>query len=63
MSGISFMLDKRGRKTAAVIDLREHQRLWEDIYDSLLVGSRAHEPRESLKSIRRRLKRKSAGNA
>ena len=43
MSGISFMVDEQGRKTAAVIDLREHERLWEDFYDSLLVASRANE--------------------
>jgi hypothetical protein len=52
------MVDEHGRKTAAVIDLREHERLWEDYYDSLLVASRADEPRESLESGKRRLKRK-----
>jgi hypothetical protein len=57
MSGISFMVDERGRKTAAVIDLREHERLWEDFYDSLLAASRAGEPRESLESVRRHLTR------
>jgi hypothetical protein len=62
MSGISFMVDERGRKTAAVIDLREHERLWEDFYDSLLVASRADEPRESLESVRQRLARKPARN-
>ncbi len=62
MSGISFMVDERGRKTAAVIDLREHQRLWEDFYDSLLVAARADEPRESLESVRRRVTRKPSRN-
>jgi len=56
MSGITFMVDSRGEKTAAVIDLRRHGRLWEDFYDTLLVKSRAHEPRESLDSVKRRLK-------
>jgi hypothetical protein len=56
------MVDERGRKTAAVIDLREHERLWEDFYDSLLVASRADEPRESLESVRQRLARKPARN-
>jgi hypothetical protein len=27
MSGISFLVDDEGRKTAAVIDLRQYQRL------------------------------------
>jgi hypothetical protein len=27
MSGITFMVDERGQKTAAVIDLRKHEQL------------------------------------
>ena len=52
MSGIAFMVDERGQKTAVVIDLRKHGQLWEDFYDMLLVQSRAHEPRESLKTVK-----------
>jgi len=59
MSGISFMVDERGRKSAVVIDLRKHERLWEDFYDSLLAKSRANEPRESFEAVRQRLTRKS----
>jgi hypothetical protein len=62
MSGITFMVDERGRKTAAVIDLRKHEALWEDFYDSLLVESRADEPRESLETVRRRLTQKPSRN-
>jgi len=58
VSGITFMVDEHGNKTAAVIDLKRHERLWEDIYDSLLAQSRAREPRESLELVRRKLKRK-----
>ncbi|HEY8651280.1 MAG TPA: hypothetical protein VIL70_10240 [Chthoniobacterales bacterium] len=50
------MIDSRGTKTAAVIDLRRHRKLWEDFYDTVLAESRAHEPRESLNSVKRRLK-------
>ena len=28
------MIDSTGRKTAAVIDLRRHRKLWEDFYDT-----------------------------
>jgi hypothetical protein len=56
MCGVSFMVDSRGKKTAAVIDLRRHRKLLEDFFDTLLVESRAHEPRESLDSVKRRLK-------
>jgi len=62
MSGITFMVDERGHKTAAVIDLRRHGKLWEDFYDALLAKSRAHEPRESLASVRQRLKSKQKAN-
>jgi len=55
MSGITFMVDERGQKTAAVIDLRKHEHLWEDFHDALLAKSRAREPRESVKSVKRRL--------
>ena len=56
MGGITYMIDSKGNKTAAVIDLRKHRKLWEDFYDSLLAESRAREPRESLDSVKRRLK-------
>jgi len=49
------MIDSKGKKTAAVIDLRRHRKLWEDFYDTALAESRAGEPRESLASVKRRL--------
>lgn len=63
MSGITFMVDERGAKTAAVIDLRKHGRIWEDFYDALRAKSRAHEPRESLEFVKRRLKATRKANA
>jgi hypothetical protein len=62
MSGISFVVDERGRKTAAVIDLQRHGRAWEDFYDTLLTQSRENEPRESIESVKRRLKLKRKRN-
>jgi hypothetical protein len=55
MSGISYLIDETGKKTAAVIDLRRHGRVWEDFYDTLLVQARAEEPRETLSAVRKRL--------
>lgn len=43
MTGIQFITDEKGRKTAAVIDLKKHKALWEDIQDVLVSQSRAHE--------------------
>ena len=55
ISGIRFVVDEHGDKTAVQIDLKEHGDLWEDFYDALLARSRADEPRESLEEVRRRL--------
>jgi hypothetical protein len=43
MTGIQFITDAKGRKTAAVIDLRKHKALWEDIQDVLVSRSRRRE--------------------
>ena len=56
MDGIRFVIDDKGEKTAVVIDLKEHGELWEDFYDSLIARSRADEPRESLESVKERLR-------
>jgi len=53
------MVDERGRKTAAVIDLRKHEQIWEDFYDTLLCRQREKEPRASLAMVRQRIKLKS----
>ncbi len=58
MSGISFVVDERGEKTAAVIDLQQHGKLWEDFSDLLVSTARAREPRESLQEVKRKLKSK-----
>jgi len=55
MSGIQFVIDEKGRKSAVVIDLKKHADLWEDFYDALVVRARANEPRESMATVRRRL--------
>jgi hypothetical protein len=57
MSGVRFLVDHQGEKTAVVIDLKKHADVWEDFYDVLLSRRRAHEPRESLASVKRRLMR------
>ena len=43
MGGIQFVVDEKGQKTAAVIDLRVHKALWEDIEDVLVSRSRSRE--------------------
>jgi hypothetical protein len=60
MKGISYLVDESGEKTAVILDLRKHRRLWEDIHDRLLIESRRAEPRESLSDVKRRLARRRA---
>ena len=52
MTGIQFITDAKGRKTAAVIDLKKHRALWEDIQDVLVSRSRQHEKRIPLAKVK-----------
>ena len=52
MTGIQFITDDKGRKTAAIIDLKKHRALWEDIEDVLVSRSRRHERRISLDRVK-----------
>lgn len=54
------MVDEAGRKTAVILDLHKHWRLWEDMSDRLLIESRRKEPRLSLEKVRKKLTRRSA---
>jgi hypothetical protein len=63
MKGVQFLVDKKGKKTAVLIDLKSNAELWEDFCDLALARSRKREPRESLESVKRRLTRaKRSGN-
>lgn len=55
MSGVQFVIDETGHKTAVVIDLKRNKAVWEDFYDAMLARRRAREPRETLAEVRRRL--------
>ena len=57
MKGIQFVTNDRGQKIAVLIDLRRHRALWEDLYDGLTARQRAREPRESLESVKKRLRK------
>lgn len=55
MSGVRYVVDESGERTAVLIDLREHGDLWEDFHDTWLAQQRESEPRESLESVREKL--------
>lgn len=65
LPGIEFLIDRKGRKKAVLIDLKKHKGLWEDIYDACVAHRRRNEPRESLASVKKfieaKAKRKSRG--
>jgi len=52
MTGIQFITDETGRRTAAVIDLKKYKALWEDIEDVLVSRSRRHEKRIPLAKVK-----------
>ena len=52
MTGIQFITDAKGRKTAAVIDLKKLGALWEDIEDVLVSRPRRHEKRIPLEKVK-----------
>jgi hypothetical protein len=56
MEGVQFIVDSQVKKTGVLLNLRKHGRLWEDIYDNWLAEKRKHEPRETLQSVRDRLR-------
>jgi len=56
VKGVQFVVDGDGNKTAVVIDLKRNAELWEDFFDRCLVRSRESEPRESLASVREKLR-------
>ena len=55
MKGVQFLIDENGKKTAVLIDLKRNAELWEDFYD-LALARRKSEPRESLETVKRRLR-------
>ena len=58
MRGIQYVTNDKGQRVAVMIDLQKHGELWEDFYDVLIARLRATEPRESLTSVKRRLRKK-----
>ena len=52
MTGIQFMTDEAGRRTAVVIDLKKHSALWEDLQDVLISRSRENEKGITLAQVK-----------
>ena len=41
MPGVEYLIDGRGQRTAAVISLKKHRILWEDMFDAYLAARSA----------------------
>ena len=57
MTGVKFVVDDHGKKTAVMIDLKKHGDVWEDFYDSMIAEKRKDEPRETLEIVKAKLKK------
>ena len=42
------------KRQRVMIDLKKNSELWEDFYDSAVARERQNEPREALKTVKRR---------
>ena len=61
VTGIQFVTDEKGRKTAVMIDLKKYKAVWEDFWDGLVSESRRKEKGIPYHEYRAtRLKRKRA---
>jgi len=54
-NGFQFLVDEKGDKSAVLIDLKKHRRLWEDFYDLMIFESRRGESRVEWEGARKRL--------
>lgn len=52
LPSVQFLTDERGQRTAAVINLRTHAALWEEIQDVLVSRSRRKEKGVSLEEVK-----------
>lgn len=57
MEGIQFVTNEKGQRVAVQINLKKLGEIWEDFYDNLIAKKRTKEHRESLESVKERLKK------
>lgn len=63
MQGIKYVTDEKGHRIAVQIDLKKHGEIWEDFFEVLTAKRRRNDPRESLESVKARLKKNGKLNA
>ena len=58
MTGISYITNEKGKKTAVVIDLIKLHQLWEDFYDKIMIAQRKKDTRIPIEKVKKRLQQK-----
>ena len=51
-----YIVDKKGKKTAVLLPLKEYEELLEDIHDLAVIAERKDEPVISFAELKKRLK-------
>ncbi len=57
MNGISYIIDEKGRRTHAVIDLKRNDDLWEELEALISYLETKDEPRIPLEEVGKKLKK------
>lgn len=52
-----FVIDKKGQKTAAILPIKEYEKLMEDIHDLAIVAERRNEPIIPFSKLKQNLKK------
>lgn len=60
LSGINYIVDERGKRTAVVIELNGNEGLWEELEALLLYHQRKDEPLIPMDKVHGKLNRRSA---
>ncbi|MBI1805534.1 MAG: hypothetical protein HYR76_00620 [Ignavibacteria bacterium] len=53
----TYIVDKKGKKTAAVVPIEKYEELLEDLEDLAVIASRKTEPTYDWKDLKKKLKR------
>ncbi len=51
-----YVIDRKGKKTAVILPVKQYERLLEDLHDLAVVAERREERTLSVEEVKRRLK-------
>ena len=57
MAQAQYVIDRKGKKTAVLLSLKEYEKLLEDLHDLAIVAQRKGEKPISFQEVKRRLKK------